>query len=92
MRRDDKRNCVIQFRKNAAEMTVPSVAMDKIGIDVDSVEIDAAPDRAENRLQWFRAGEIACLQLEAGDSELPFLKTLIAEAADIDLDRFGQFA
>ena len=50
MDRDDERNPVIQFRENAAEMAVPGVTMDKIGIDVGRVEIDAASDSAKNGL------------------------------------------
>ncbi len=92
MDRDDERNCVIQFRKNPPEMAVPSVTMDKIGFDVRGVEIDAATDRAENRLQRFRASETARVQLEASDFELSFFETLIAEAAHFHRHRLGQLA
>src|SRR5207302_866578 len=59
VRRDHERNSVIQFGDNAAEMAVPSVTMHKIGIDVGGVEIDAAAERAKNRLQWLRTSEAA---------------------------------
>src|ERR1700681_1586393 len=34
VRRDYERNSVIQFRKDAAEMAVPGVTMNEIGVDV----------------------------------------------------------
>ncbi len=66
--------------------------MDKIGIDVRGVEIDAAAHRAENGLQAFRASEIARVQLEAGNFELSFFETLIAEAAHFHRHCLGQLA
>src|SRR5437899_1152854 len=87
---DDERNSVIHFRENAAKMAVPSVTMHEIGIDVRGVEIDAAADRTENRFQWFWASEIACVELEAGDLEILFLKQLITEATDFHWHRLGE--
>ena len=92
MHRDDERNSVIQFRQDPAEMTVPSVTMHEIGIDVRRVEVGAATDRAEDGLQFFRASEIARVEFEAGDLESAFFETLLAEAANIDIDCFGQLA
>ena len=65
--RDDKRNSVIQFRQNAAEMTVPGVTMHQIGIDVGRVEIGAATDCAESGLQRLWAREIARVQSETSN-------------------------
>ena len=55
--RDDERHAVIQLRQDPAEMAVPSVAMHEIGIDFVGVEIGAATNRAEDRLQRLWAGE-----------------------------------
>ena len=55
--RNDKRNAVVLFGQDAAEVAVPSVAMHQIGIDVGRVEIGAATHRAENGLQRFRTSE-----------------------------------
>ena len=92
MNRDDERNSVIRFGDDAAEMTVPSVTMHNIGVDVRSIEIDAAPKRAENGLQRLRTSEAARVELEAGDFEAALFEILVAEAANIDIDRFRQLA
>src|SRR5437016_11741506 len=92
MNGDDERNSVIQFGDDAAEMAVPSVTMHDIGIDVRGIEIDAATKRAENRLQRLRTSEAAGVELETGDFEPAFFKILVAEAANIDIHRFRQFA
>src|ERR1700730_17554851 len=39
---NDQRNAVIQFREDAAEMTVPSMTMREIGVDLGRIEISAA--------------------------------------------------
>ena len=92
MRRDHEWNPVIQFRENPAEMAVPGVTMNEVGVDVGSVEIDAAAQRAENRLQRFRTSEAASVEFEASDFELTLFEILIAKTANIDIDRFRQLA
>ena len=92
MSRDDERDSVIQFREDSAEMAVPGVAMHQIRINVRGVEIDAPPHRTKSRLQRLRTSELACVELDAGDFEIPFLKPLIAEATDFDRHRPGQLA
>src|SRR2546423_13690251 len=67
MRRDYERNSVILFSKNAAEMTVPSVAMHEVGIDVRRVEVETALDCAENRLERFWTSEVAGVELVTFD-------------------------
>src|SRR5437868_5309261 len=90
--RDDEWNPVIQSRESSAEMAVPGVTMNEIGVDVGSVEIDAAAKCAENRLQRFWTSEAARVQFEASDLEPAFFEILIAKTANIDIDRFRQFA
>ncbi len=48
MDRDNERKAVIYFRQDSAEMAVPGVAMNQIGLDVHRIEIGAAADRAED--------------------------------------------
>src|SRR6266705_5894003 len=92
MRGNDKRNSVIQFGDNAAEMAVPSVTMNQIGVDVGGVEIDAAAKRAEDRLQRLRTSEAARVELEPCNFEPALFEILVAEAANIDIDGFRQLA
>src|SRR5207248_3402696 len=80
-----------QFRNDPAEMAVPGVTMNQFGVDVHAVEIDAATKRAKNRLQRLRTSEAAGIEFESGDLEAAFGEILVAEAANIYLDRFGQF-
>jgi hypothetical protein len=90
VRRDHERDSVIQFRENAAEMAVPSVTMHQSGVDVGGVEIDAASERTEDRLQRLGASEAAGIEIEPRDFEPALFGILIAEAANIDIDRFRQ--
>src|SRR6266852_5807581 len=92
MDRNDKRNAVILFRQNPDKMSVPRVTMHQVGIDISGVEIDAPPHGAESGSQWFRTGEITCVELEPDDLEVAFFETLIAEATHFHRHRFRQFA
>src|SRR4051812_4399746 len=64
--------------------------MHDIGGDVRRVEIDATPDRAENRTQRLWAGKITRVEFEANDLEITFLEMLVAKATHFDGDRFCQ--
>ena len=66
--------------------------MDEIGIDVCRVEVEAALNGAKNGLERFRTSELARVQLVAFDFQSAFFEILIAEAANIDIDRFRQLA
>jgi hypothetical protein len=66
--------------------------MNEIGIDIRSVEIDAAPHRTESGLQRLGTSETARVELKAFHSEAPISEILIAEAANFDLHCLGQFA
>src|SRR5205807_4607427 len=92
MNGDDERNSIIQFGDDAAEMAVPSVTMHNIGVDVRSTEIDATTKCAKNRHQRLRTSEAAGVELETGDFEPALFEILVAEAANIDIHRFRQFA
>src|SRR5437660_11353209 len=92
MRRDDERNPVIQFGEDAAEMAVPSVTMNDVGVDVGGVKVDVTLQRAENRLQRFRASEVARIELVSLDLEAAFFEILIPETTNIDIDGFRQLA
>jgi hypothetical protein len=54
--------------------------MHQVGVDVDGVEIGAAPHCAEGGTQWFWTGEIARVEFEANDLKIAFLETLVAKA------------
>src|SRR5438093_7894746 len=92
MDRDDKKNSVILFGKNPAKVTVPSVTMDDVGIDVCSIEIGAPSHGAEDRAQRLWTSKIARVELEADDLELAFFKALVAKASHFHRHRFRQFA
>src|SRR5437773_9397313 len=77
---NDKRNSVSLLCENPAKVSIPSVTMDDIGIDVRSVEINTPPHGAENRAQWLWTGKIARVQFEADDLEVTFFETLVAKA------------
>src|SRR5438876_6782935 len=92
MDRDDKKNSVILFGKNPAKVTVPSVTMDDVGIDVCSIEIGAPSHGTEDRAQRLWTSKIARVELEADDLELAFFKALVAKASHFHRHRFRQFA
>ncbi len=46
--RNHQRNAVVLLRENSAEVGIPSVTMDQVGVDVGGVKIDAAFDRGED--------------------------------------------
>ena len=50
MNGDDKRNAVVEFGEDAAEMGIPRVAMHDVGINIDGVEIQAALHRPKHRI------------------------------------------
>src|SRR2546425_8885496 len=92
MDRNDKRNAVILFRQNPAKMSVPSMTMHQVGIDVWGFEINATAHCAESGAQRFWAGETARVELEPDDLEVAFFETLIAKATHFHRHRFRQFA
>src|SRR5207247_4350982 len=89
---NDKRNSVSLLCENPAKVTVPSVTMDDIGIDVRSVEINTPPHGAENRAQWLWTGKIARVKFEADDFEVAFLKTLVAKATHFHRHHLSELA
>jgi hypothetical protein len=92
MRRDRERNSVTHFRENPAEVAVPSVTMNEVGVDIRSVEINATPNGAEDRLERFRTGEITRIEFVSLDRKAAVFEILISETANIDIDCFCQFA
>src|SRR2546427_4181253 len=92
MDRNDKGNSIILFGQNPAEVSVPSVTMDEIGIDVGSVEVHAPSHCAESRAQRLWTGETARVEFKADDGEIAFLKTLIAKATHFHRHHLRQFA
>src|SRR5439155_21994757 len=91
MDRNDKRNAVILFRQNPAKMSVPSMTMHQVGIDVCGVEINATAHCAESGAQRFWAGETARVELEPDNLEVAFFETLIAKATHLQRHRFRPF-
>src|SRR5689334_5073137 len=84
MNRNYKRQTVILFCQDSAEVAVPRVTMHEVGVDVHGVEIRTASNRAKSRPQRFWTGEICRVQFEADDLEIALLGTLIAKAAHFD--------
>ena len=73
-------------------MAVPRVTVNEIGVDICSVEIGASLHRAENRVQRFRASEIARVNFVAGDLEIAFFEALIAKATNFHRHHLRQLA
>src|SRR5438128_10197340 len=92
MGRNDERDAVVELRQDPAEMAVPSVTMDEIGVDVRGIEIDVTLQRAENRLQRLWTSKFTRIKLISLDLESAFFEILIAEATNIDIDGFRQLA
>src|SRR6267142_3374828 len=92
MNRDDKRNSIVLFGENPAKVSVPSMTMDEVGVDVSSVEIDAPPHGAESGAQRFWTGEITRVQVKADYFEVAFIKTLVAKASHFHRHHLAQFA
>src|SRR5438552_13949757 len=89
---DNEWNTIISLRQNAAKMDVPGMAMNKVGIDIHSIEVGAALDGPENGTQRLRTSELVRIDLEPGDSELFFFKALIATTTHLYRHKPGQFA
>ena len=92
MDRDDKGNSVILFGQNPAKVSVPSVTMDEVGVDVCRIEIDTPPHGAESGAQRFWTGEITRVEFKADYFEVAFIKTLVAKASHFHRHHLGQFA
>src|SRR5262249_17296393 len=90
--RDDEWNAVVLFGQNSPEMTVPSVTMNEIGVDVRGVECEITLNGAENRLQRFRTSELTRVEIVSPHLQSALFEILIPEATNIDIDRFRQFA
>src|SRR6266498_3963827 len=89
---NDKRNSVSLLCENPAKVSIPSVTMDDIGIDVRSVEINTPPHGAENRAQWLWTGKIARVQFEADDLEVTFFETLVGKATHFHRHHLSELA
>src|SRR5207253_1563441 len=87
-----ERNSVVFLRENTAEVRIPGVTMNKIGVDVCGVEIETALNGAEDRLQGFGTGELARIELVSPHLQPPVREILIAKATNIDIDGFRQLA
>src|SRR4030095_16441443 len=90
--RDHQRNSIILFRQDPTEMTIPSVTMHQIGVDVRSVEIGTPPHCAKNGAQRFWAREFTRIYFVAGDLEIAFFDALIAKATNFHRHQLRQFA
>ena len=91
MNRDDKRNSIVLFGENPAKVSVPSVTMDEVGVDVYRIEIDTPPHGAESGTQRFWTREITRVQFKADYFEVTFIKTLVAKASHFHRHHLGQF-
>ena len=80
MDRNDKWNSVIFLGQNAAQMSVPRVTVNQVGIDVRGVEIRTTTHCAKNRAQRFRAGEMGRVDFKTDDPEVALFQPLIAKA------------
>src|SRR5439155_20811454 len=88
---NDKRNSIVLFGENPAKVSVPSVTMDEVGVDVYRIEIDTPPHCAESGTQRFWTREITRVQFKADYFEVAFIKTLVAKASHFHRHHLGQF-
>src|SRR5689334_7437022 len=88
---NDKRNSIVLFGENPAKVSVPSMTMDEVGVDVSRIEIDTPPHGAESGAQRFWTGEITRVEFKANDLEVAFFKKLVAKATHFYWHHFGQF-
>ena len=92
MDRDDERNAVIYFRENPAEVAVPGVAVDEIGLDICRIKIRAAPDRTKDGTQRLRAVELRCIESESSYGKISVFQFLISKTPHLDRHRLREFA
>ena len=92
MDRNNQRQAVIHLRQNPAEMAVPGMAMDQIGLDPGRVKIGATPDRAEDGLQRRRTGKIRRIEIEPSDGKIAVIDFLVTKASNLDRHRPGELA
>ena len=92
MGRNDEGNPIVLLRENSPEVRIPGVTVNEIRVDVRGVEIETALHRAEDRLQRFRTGKLARVEVVSPHLQPIFLKILVAEAAHIDIDCLRELA
>ncbi len=89
---DDERDAVVELREDAAEVGIPSVAMDDLGIDSGGIEVEAALESAESGLEFFWRGPIGGVETKSSHGGVRGGAVLVAKAAHIDRHEFGEFA
>ncbi|MBS1222079.1 MAG: hypothetical protein H6R23_1699, partial [Proteobacteria bacterium] len=96
---DHQRDVVENLGENAAEMGVPGVAVDDLGVatfqtaDALTDEGQTGAQGLERRDEGLRAtGEMSGVHLDAAHVQLAFIKSLVVEAAHLDRGQLGQFA
>lgn len=89
---DDKGETVVELGKDAAEMGIPSVTMDNLGVYVGGIEVEAALEGAKDRHELLGAGVAGFVKRKTCGGEAAFLDFLVAKAADFDVDYICQFA
>ena len=89
---DDERDAVVELREDAAEVGLPGVAVDDLGIDGSGVEVEAALESTEGGLEFFRRGPVGGVQTESTRGGIRGGAVLIAEAAHLHRHEFGEFA
>lgn len=88
---DHQRNPVILLRQYPAQMCVPRVAMNNVGIDQRAVEISASTHRAKHGPQRFRTRKLLGIDLKTSDNQVPLLYLLIAETAHFNRHQGRKF-
>ncbi len=89
---EDHGDAIVQLGEDAAEVGVPGVEVDEVGVDGAGVEVEAALDGTEGGLKVFWGGPGGGVEGDAGGGEVRLMEVLVTEAADFDVDEFREFA
>lgn len=85
-------NAVVEFRKNTGPVSIPSMTVNKVGIDVRRIEIRASLNRPEYGVQGLGTRIAAGVEPEPKDAQMIECRILIPKCAHLDIHQFGEFA
>src|SRR5271165_1260324 len=88
----NQRNVIVELRQNPAEMGVPGVAMNDVGIHTERVEVSTTPNRSENGVQILRTTENGRIDTKSSDIQMRLINFLVSKAAYLDIHNLCQSA
>lgn len=83
------RDAVVELGQDAAEVGIPGVQVDELGVDLAGIEVKATLHGTEHGVQVLGSGPVIGGDFDAGRSEMFCLLLLIAEATDVDINELG---